>query len=127
MRDLTSATTQIAKDSKRDSEIMKTITVVTMVYLPATFVAVCALSIIFISGVLMATQTLMSMGIFDFYFPDGTSSVAAGVRVSPKGWIYAATTVPLTLITLLLAWLWMRWTGRKVELQYAGNTTKAPI
>jgi len=50
MRDLTRATTQIARDSKRDNEIMKTITVVTMIYLPATFVAVCVLSIYFISS-----------------------------------------------------------------------------
>jgi len=53
MRDLTSATTQMAKDSRRDNEIMKTITVVTMIYLPATFVAVCALSIYFTSDLLM--------------------------------------------------------------------------
>ena len=31
----------------------------------------------------------MSMGIFGFYVPDG-------IRVSPKGWVYAAITVPLT-------------------------------
>ena len=36
-------------------------------------------------------QTLMSMGIFDFYFADGTSSVTAGLSVSPRGWVYAAT------------------------------------
>ena len=35
----------------------------------------------------------MSMGIFDFYFPEGTSTVTAGLRVSPKGWIYAAIAV----------------------------------
>lgn len=34
------ATEAIARDAKRDSEIMKTITVVTLVYLPATFVCV---------------------------------------------------------------------------------------
>ena len=66
----------------------------------------------------------MSMGIFDFYFPDGTSSVTAGLRVSPKGWIYAAITVPLTLITLLLAWFWMRWTERKGELKDAEDNTE---
>jgi Mg2+ and Co2+ transporter CorA len=35
-----STTTQMARDAQKDSEIMKTITVVTMIYLPATFVAV---------------------------------------------------------------------------------------
>ena len=55
MRDLSRATTQIARDSKRDKEIMKTITVVTMIYLPATFVAVCVLSIYLGSSLLMGT------------------------------------------------------------------------
>ena len=85
MRDLTSATTQIARDSKPDNEIMMAITVVTMICLPATFVAVCTLSIYFISGLPIGTQTLMSMGFFDFYLPDGTSSVVAGLRVSGLG------------------------------------------
>jgi len=60
------------------------------------------------------------MGVFDFYFPDGTSSVA-GLRISPEGWVYAAITLPLTFVTFLLAWLWMRWTERKAELQGAGD------
>ena len=30
----------VAHDTKRDSEVMKTITVVTMIYLPATFLCV---------------------------------------------------------------------------------------
>ena len=32
----------VAYDTKRDSEVMKTITVVTMIYLPATFACVCS-------------------------------------------------------------------------------------
>jgi hypothetical protein len=36
---------QIAKDAREDSEVMKTITVVTMVYLPATFAAVTQFSL----------------------------------------------------------------------------------
>lgn len=36
------ATEFLARDAKRDGEIMKTITVVTLIYLPATFVCVCA-------------------------------------------------------------------------------------
>jgi hypothetical protein len=66
----------------------------------------------------------MSMGIFDFNFPDGQSSVTAGLRVSPNGWLYAAIAVPLTFITLLLAWFWMRWTGRKGELEDTLDDTK---
>lgn len=126
MRDLTSATTQMAKEPRRDNEIMKTITVVTMIYLPATFVAVCIPSIYFRPGLLTSTQTFMSMGTFDFYFADGTPSVEPGLRVSPKGWIYVVITVLLTFITFLLAWLWMRRAERKAGQEDDGiNTGKA--
>lgn len=37
---MTAATGQMARDAKEDSEIMKTLTVVAMIYLPATFAAV---------------------------------------------------------------------------------------
>jgi len=98
----TSATTQMARDAQKDSEVMKTITVVTMIYLPATFVA-----------------TVMSMGIFEFYFPDGSASqiVVAGLKVSPMAWLYAAITVPLTAITLALAYAWTTYSKRKFVRQ----------
>lgn len=58
----------------------------------------------------------MSMGIFDFYFPDGPASQTAvpGLRVSPKAWLYAAIAAPLTIVTLALAYAWTAYTGRKL-------------
>ena len=44
------ATRSLAIDSKRDGEIMKIITVVTLFYLPAMFVTVSSLSISLING-----------------------------------------------------------------------------
>ena len=35
----------IAYDTKRDSEVMKAITVVTLIFLPATFVSVCPIHV----------------------------------------------------------------------------------
>ena len=43
----THATILLAKEARRDSEIMKIIAFVTMVYLPATFVCVCRISCLF--------------------------------------------------------------------------------
>jgi Mg2+ and Co2+ transporter CorA len=37
----------LAYDSKRDSEVMKTITVVTLIFLPGTFVSVCLIRLVF--------------------------------------------------------------------------------
>ncbi|EJD41533.1 hypothetical protein AURDEDRAFT_186494 [Auricularia subglabra TFB-10046 SS5] len=80
------ATEAIARDAKRDSEIMKTITVVTLVYLPATFVS-----------------TLLSMGIFDFG--------GGAVRIARDGWLFFAISIPLTVLTLSLAYAWQRFTA----------------
>ncbi|KZV93975.1 hypothetical protein EXIGLDRAFT_767521 [Exidia glandulosa HHB12029] len=80
----TEATEALARESKRDSEVMKTITVVTLVYLPATF-------------------TLLSMGLFDFNVGESGS-----LRVARQGWIFLAIALPLTIITLGLAYGWQR-------------------
>ncbi|KZV82524.1 hypothetical protein EXIGLDRAFT_657014 [Exidia glandulosa HHB12029] len=80
------ATEALARESKRDSEVMKTITVVTLVYLPATFVC-----------------TLLSMGLFDFNVGESGS-----LQVARQGWIFLAMALPLTIVTLGLAYGWQR-------------------
>ncbi|KAI9707443.1 MAG: hypothetical protein M1836_000404 [Candelina mexicana] len=74
---------RIAAASKRDSSAMKTISVMTVVFLPGTYIA-----------------TIFGMDFFDV----GVSSVAT------KGsfWVYWAITVPLTLLVMLLWLLWLR-------------------
>ena len=73
---------EIAKAAKRDSELMKGITVVTMVFLPATFMA-----------------TFFSM----VFWHVGTEKE---VHLLVDGWIwlYPAVTLPLTVI--VLTWYW---------------------
>ncbi|EJD41576.1 hypothetical protein AURDEDRAFT_169473 [Auricularia subglabra TFB-10046 SS5] len=91
------ATEAIARDARRDSEIMKTITVVTLVYLPATFVS-----------------TLLSMGIFEF----GAGKDDDGrLRIAREGWVFFAIALPLTLLTLVLAYL----RARSKERQWASE------
>ncbi|EJD41572.1 hypothetical protein AURDEDRAFT_169469 [Auricularia subglabra TFB-10046 SS5] len=93
------ATETLARDARRDSEIMKrdsatmkTITVVTLVYLPATFVS-----------------TLLSMGIFEF----GVSNSEDGrIRIAREGWVFLAISLPLTALTLGLAFLWKQYKER---------------
>ncbi|EJD41568.1 hypothetical protein AURDEDRAFT_127070 [Auricularia subglabra TFB-10046 SS5] len=88
------ATEELARDARRDSEIMKTITVVTLVYLPATFVSLKE-----------PAQTLLSMGIFDFGLANGDN---AQIRIAREGWVFLAIAFPLTLLTLGLAYIWAR-------------------
>ena len=79
-------TIRIAEDTRRDSNSMKVIAALTMIFLPLTSVA-----------------TIISMGSFNF---DGK---ADQLRVSPSWRLYPAVTVPLT-VTIFGIWMgWMKW------------------
>ncbi|KAI9800880.1 MAG: hypothetical protein M1825_003663 [Sarcosagium campestre] len=75
----------IAAASRRDSSAMKSIAVVTIVFLPGTFVS-----------------TLFSMPMFDWQNKSGK------LVVSRRFYIYWAITVPLTIVTILIWVMWMR-------------------
>lgn len=85
------ASRRIAFETKRDSDAMKTIAALTMVFLPATFVAT----------------------LFGMVFFTTESSSGSGFRVNSLWWIYLAVTIPLTMLTVgvWLGWLW--WVRRR--------------
>ena len=96
----------IAYDTKRDSEVMKAITVVTLVFLPATFVSVCPIPCLELTTYpLPRLQTIFSMGFFNI----GHDHVV----ISRQGWIYLVCTLPLTFIVVGASFTWIWWTGRK--------------
>ncbi|OCK74103.1 hypothetical protein K432DRAFT_364013 [Lepidopterella palustris CBS 459.81] len=73
---------RIAEESRRDSASMKTIAVLTLVFLPGTSIA-----------------SIFSMTMFNW-------NATAGQAVASKWlWIYFVITIPLTLL-ILLGWLW---------------------
>ena len=74
---------RIAAASKRDSTAMKTIAVVTMIFLPGTYIA-----------------ALFAIPVFNWDANPGTSIL------SYRFWYYWATTVPLTVLVLLVWVLW---------------------
>ncbi|KAI4271694.1 MAG: hypothetical protein LQ337_005830 [Flavoplaca oasis] len=78
------ASRRIAFETRRDSDAMKTIAALTMIFLPGTFVA-----------------TLFGM----VFFTVDTSS-GSRFQVNPLWWIYLAVTIPLTMITI---GLWRGW------------------
>lgn len=89
---------EISKSTKLDSEAMKTIAFLTMLYLPATFVAVSSTYYYgssFQAKLSHLLQTFFSMGIFDFEFSDPQG----GVRISSHWWIYFLVALPLTVGT----------------------------
>lgn len=107
------ATERLAQESKRDSEIMKTITVVTLLYLPATFVCVSAEANAWANPVTeRGGQTLLSMGLFEF---DIGEEGSGRLKVARQGWIFIVIALPLTIITLGLAYVWQRRTEEQAK------------
>ncbi|KAJ5961245.1 uncharacterized protein N7479_008395 [Penicillium vulpinum] len=99
-------TAAIAIDAKRDSIAMRTISILGIVYLPATFVA-----------------TLFSMDMFTW---GGTSSEEpSSLTASPSIWIYWAVAVPLTVITILVWILWSKRENQKSNKRLMVSRIKA--
>lgn len=80
----------IAQGARQDSYAMKTIAVLTMFFLPATF-----------------TSSLLGTNLFVLDTSGGNGK--GKLIVSELWWIYLVSAVPLTLFTLLVWWLYLQW------------------
>ena len=108
----------LAYDAKRDSEVMKAITVVTLVFLPATFVSVCPILCLELTTYPdFLFQTIFSMGFFSFNQDQ--------LELSRQAWIYLACTAPLTFVVLGGSFGWIWWTGKKEEKPAAYSVGQA--
>ncbi|KAL8823311.1 MAG: hypothetical protein Q9191_005976 [Dirinaria sp. TL-2023a] len=76
--------TEIASVTKDDSFAMRTIAVMSIVFLPGTFIS-----------------SFFSMGMFDWQAPSGDSVL------SSRFWVYWAVTIPLTLAVLSIWLVWL--------------------
>lgn len=79
---------RIAVETKRDSDSMKTIAALTMVFLPGTFVA----------------------PLFSMVFFHVGSDVGSSLSVDRHWWLYLAVTIPLAIVTV---GCWLGWLQRK--------------
>ncbi|KAI0127338.1 hypothetical protein BJ170DRAFT_625050 [Xylariales sp. AK1849] len=79
------ATLRIASDTRQDSDQMRSIAILTMVFLPATFVS-----------------SLFSMSFFNWYPSNGEDVL------SPYVWIYPVVTISITLIVIALWYRFIR-------------------
>ena len=89
-------TEDISRTSQRDASSMKTLAVVTMFFLPGSFVS-----------------SLFSTPTFDWDSVDLTNTGSIGVRLAPQFRLYCAITVPLTLVTFILYFLWLWFEARE--------------
>ena len=78
-------TKKVAEETKKDGYSMKTLAVVTILFLPATSVS-----------------SVLSMPLFQWNEKNGKAIV------NSKVWVYFIFAVPLTLITVGLWWVWQR-------------------
>ncbi|KAK2761198.1 hypothetical protein FQN54_001719 [Arachnomyces sp. PD_36] len=81
---------QIALETRRDSEAMKTIAILTMLFLPGTFVS-----------------AFLGMNFFD--------GENGHFRSDGKWWIFLAVTIPLTIIVVGSWFAWVFWKRRRAE------------
>lgn len=87
---------KLALQANREARTVKAIALVTLIYLPATFVA-----------------TFLGM---DYVNVTGAKwNGVLDVSIRPTLWIYLALTAPLTLVTLCAWWMWERWNRRDKE------------
>jgi len=100
--------TVIAREMKYDSSSMRTIAILTMIFLPGSYVS-----------------ALFSMSFFKLTGDDNN------ISVSSDGWIYIVVTVPLTFLVLVLSLVWHKFpeitTRIKVIVQHAKRKFKTSI
>lgn len=91
---------EVAQLTRRDSSVMKSIAVLGMIFLPATFVTVSGFYIAATSSELTVFEAFFSMGFFDW---NGDEPSGGG----PSGyiWIYAIAAVALTLLSVGLFYI----------------------
>jgi hypothetical protein len=78
---------------------MKSIALLTMVFLPATFISVCISTLIIFSTALTQLQAFFSTTFFTFG--------EEGWQTSNRLWIYWVITVPATVIVVIIWNLWL--------------------
>lgn len=100
---------QISLTTQRDAASMKTLAYVTMFFLPGSFIS-----------------ALFSTPLFTWDNVDVTDRSTMGVGTTPQFRLYWAVTVPLTVVTFLLYFLWLWWQHRqrKILAAQAAKTGK---
>ncbi|KAG9525612.1 hypothetical protein KCV07_g991, partial [Aureobasidium melanogenum] len=94
---------QIARATRADSVAMKTIAIVTLTFLPATYVS-----------------AILGMNFFS-YNPE---THGGHITYSPDLWIYFVVSIPLTIAVLTIWWVWQR---REEMAENLENSTEKAV
>ena len=118
-----SAIRKLTEKSTKDAAAVKVLTMITLIYLPATVVSVCPSIESNLNVGLMTWQNFFST---EFVSQKQQSSGSMEVVVSSNAWLFAAISVPLTLCTILIWWAWTRFQAIQ-DRRRNGNTEVSPL
>jgi hypothetical protein len=101
--------------AQKEAIAMKIVTVVTMIFLPATFVSVRCNHAIIVRNRLTAQPTFFSTDVVHYQVQtDSTGSQTDSTAFSSLAMFrWLEVTLPLTAFTMVLCWLWYKWTAKK--------------
>ena len=97
-----------------ENQIVKSITLLTMIFLPATFLSVRFAN----ASIILQTHSLLFQALFSTTF---FSFEADGWRFSRMFWVYWAVTVPLTAIMVFSWWKWLGGSVKEVRSRLLGK------
>lgn len=96
---------QLAEKNSRDSSSMRILTIITMIYLPCTIVSVGSHTL----SILPINMADVDQNFYSTQFVDQKETISGGTKLeyAQNAWIFFAISVPLTLFTILVWWLWV--------------------
>ena len=99
---------KLTEKSTQDAAAVKVLTMITLIYLPATVVSVSRLSPNQPPITLRLLTLPQNFFSTQFVSQEQGAGGSSKVIVLSNAWLFAAVSVPLTLITLAVWWLWVK-------------------
>ena len=99
---------------------MRAVALVTLTFLPATFVSVRFSGNTFAGWIGTDHQQALFSTTF-FNFTPGNESQQEAWVISKDFWIYWSVTIPLTLVTMVVWFIWRRWQRWVLRGAYEGQ------
>jgi hypothetical protein len=102
---------QLTEKSTKDAAAVKAITVITILYLPTTVVAVSKTQLVYVC----AANEVQSFFSTQFVFQDNNSNGKPTLSLADNWWLYVAISVPLTITTISIWYAWISWPWRIIN------------
>jgi hypothetical protein len=133
MEELTELTVKIGTMSQREAIAMRIITVVTLIYLPATFVSVSQDFNLPFKHSLNFVKTFFSTDIVKYQDPNAGSGNATHARAGQYTGSYSEiamvrwlqVTLPLTFLTLVIGWIAFKRSEKNADKEF--ESAQLPI